>query len=171
MAGTTGGSASGKTHLAAAIGNAVKENGGEVVFVTVPDLLDKLRQSFGSSGSNQYDAIFSAVRDTRLLILDDLSALRMPPPGRAKSCSRSSTIAMSRPGQPSSRFTCMSGIRSTSALPPGLKITSAAICTPSGTRLSQPPGQSKSVGAMSSRSLATPTSPRTNAVIDRPLVI
>ncbi|MBK8021492.1 MAG: ATP-binding protein [Chloroflexi bacterium] len=79
-----GGSASGKTHLAAAIGNAVKENGGEVVFVTVPDLLDKLRQSFGSSGSNQYDAIFSAVRDTRLLILDDLGTQNATPWAREK---------------------------------------------------------------------------------------
>ncbi|MCK6580110.1 MAG: ATP-binding protein [Anaerolineae bacterium] len=79
-----GGSASGKTHLAAAIGNAVKEKEGEVVFVTVPDLLDKLRQSFGSTGSNQYDTIFSAVRDTRLLVLDDLGTQNATPWAREK---------------------------------------------------------------------------------------
>lgn len=65
---------SGKTHIAAAIANAFAEKGGDVVFLTASDLLDKLRRSFGSSGANQYDHIFRTVRDTELLVLDDLGA-------------------------------------------------------------------------------------------------
>lgn len=62
----------GKTHLAAAIANAFHDSGGDVVFLTVPDLLDKMRRSFGAAGASQYDSLFRVVRDTELLVLDDL---------------------------------------------------------------------------------------------------
>ena len=36
----------GKTHLAAAVGNYRLEKGDQVLFITMPDLLDHLRASF-----------------------------------------------------------------------------------------------------------------------------
>jgi DNA replication protein DnaC len=77
----------GKTHLAAAIGNAAAENGTQVVFLTVPDLLDKLRRSYGSASSpgyTPYDRLFNIVRDAELLILDDLGAQNETNWGREK---------------------------------------------------------------------------------------
>jgi DNA replication protein DnaC len=77
----------GKTHLAAAIGNSVVEEGGQVVFLTVPDLLDKLRRSYSSAstpGFTPYDRLFQIVRDAELLILDDLGAQNETNWGREK---------------------------------------------------------------------------------------
>ncbi len=70
----TGGYGCGKTHLAAAIANARIEAGEPVLFVTAPDLLDHLRAAFNPAvaQSESYDARFREVRDTPLLILDDL---------------------------------------------------------------------------------------------------
>lgn len=67
----------GKTHLAAAIGHGVSDAGYKVVFLTVPDLLDKIRRSYSpasSPGAAPYDALIQAVRDADLLVLDDLGA-------------------------------------------------------------------------------------------------
>lgn len=64
----------GKTHLAAAIANARYEMGEEVMFVTVPDLLDYLRQTFDPGSPARFDKRFHAVRSVKLLVLDDLSA-------------------------------------------------------------------------------------------------
>jgi DNA replication protein DnaC len=70
----TGGYGCGKTHLAAAIANAQIEAGNKVLFVTAPDLLDHLRSAFGPSNSEDrdYDLRFDEIRNTPLLILDDL---------------------------------------------------------------------------------------------------
>jgi DNA replication protein DnaC len=70
----TGGYGCGKTHLAAAIANAQIEAGNKVLFVTAPDLLDHLRSAFGPTGGDEesYDTRFDEVRNTPLLILDDL---------------------------------------------------------------------------------------------------
>jgi len=67
-----GGYGCGKTHLAAAIANHCVERGQPVLFITVPDLLDHLRASFGPSGSTPYGARFEEIRTAPILILDDL---------------------------------------------------------------------------------------------------
>ena len=65
---------SGKTHLAVAIANYRLERGESVLFMTVPDLLDHLRSTFAPSSEAQYDEMFERVRNTPLLVLDDLGA-------------------------------------------------------------------------------------------------
>ena len=62
----------GKTHLAAAIANHRIENDLSAIFVVVPDLLDHLRSTFGPSSEASYDDLFDEVRNTAVLILDDL---------------------------------------------------------------------------------------------------
>lgn len=63
----------GKTHLAAAVANAVLRSGGDVFFAVVPDLLDHLRASFAPNrGDLGYDELFENVRSAGLLVLDDL---------------------------------------------------------------------------------------------------
>ncbi len=62
----------GKTHLAAAVGNAFIDQGEAVLFITTPDLLDHLRSSYGPTSEIKYDDLFDRVRNAPLLILDDL---------------------------------------------------------------------------------------------------
>lgn len=62
----------GKTHLAAAIGNALLDQDERVIFVTVPDLLDYLRSAYAPHAEAGYDETFDRLRDARVLILDDL---------------------------------------------------------------------------------------------------
>jgi len=61
----------GKTHLAAAIANQLRESGKEVLFIVVPDLLDHLRASFGPESRVSYDALFEKIKKIQVLILDD----------------------------------------------------------------------------------------------------
>ncbi len=70
----TGGFGVGKTHLAAAIGNAVVDHGQKAMFLLVPDLLDHLRASFAPDSDITYDALFDRLKNTPLLILDDLGS-------------------------------------------------------------------------------------------------
>jgi DNA replication protein DnaC len=65
---------SGKTHLAAAIGNIRLQRGDSVLFITVPDLLDHLRAGFQPSTESPFDEAFERVRNAPVLILDDLGA-------------------------------------------------------------------------------------------------
>ncbi len=65
---------SGKTHLAVAIANYRLAHGDSVLFMTVPDLLDHLRATFGPSSEIEYDELFERVRSAPLLVLDDLGA-------------------------------------------------------------------------------------------------
>lgn len=69
-----GGYGCGKTHLAAAVANAHRErfNQPGVLFVTVADLFDYLRQVMGGANQSLFEQRFRAVRDVPLLILDDL---------------------------------------------------------------------------------------------------
>jgi DNA replication protein DnaC len=67
-----GGYGSGKTHLAAAIANFQQELGNQVLFVTVPDLLDYLRLTFSPGATTSFDRRFQTVRNAPLLILDDV---------------------------------------------------------------------------------------------------
>ncbi len=70
----SGGFGVGKTHLAAAIANEVTGRGDEALFVLVPDLLDHLRASFSPGSEEPYDELFDRLRNTPLLVLDDLGA-------------------------------------------------------------------------------------------------
>jgi DNA replication protein DnaC len=65
--------ACGKTHLAAAIGNHLQEHNRAVIFITVPDLLDYLRETFAPTSRVGFDQRFYEMRNAPLLILDDMS--------------------------------------------------------------------------------------------------
>ncbi|MCI0533796.1 MAG: ATP-binding protein [Verrucomicrobiales bacterium] len=65
-----GGYGTGKTHLAAAIANFAAELGIPTLFLTVPDLLDSLRFTFGDSDTS-YEERLDEIRRAPLLILDD----------------------------------------------------------------------------------------------------
>jgi DNA replication protein DnaC len=67
-----GGYGCGKTHLAAAIANHRLSLGHPVLFVNTPDLLDHLRATYSPAAETSYDQRFDQVRNTPLLILDDL---------------------------------------------------------------------------------------------------
>jgi DNA replication protein DnaC len=67
-----GPSGCGKTHLAAAIANRQIELGNDAFFTVVPDLLDHLRATYTPSSDVTYDELFESVRNTPLLVLDDL---------------------------------------------------------------------------------------------------
>jgi DNA replication protein DnaC len=69
-----GGYGCGKTHLAAAIANARLDLGEPVLFMVVPDLLDHLRTTYNPESEIGYDELFEELRNTPLLILDDLGA-------------------------------------------------------------------------------------------------
>lgn len=69
-----GGTGHGKTRLAAAIGNFCREAGMDVMFVVVPDLLDRLRGSYNPQNPGGFDRLFEQVRAAPLLILDDLGS-------------------------------------------------------------------------------------------------
>jgi DNA replication protein DnaC len=75
----TGVNGCGKTHLAAAIANRALGQGTSVFFAVVPDLLDHLRASFAPGKETPYDELFEQVRNTPLLVLDDLGAQSTSP--------------------------------------------------------------------------------------------
>lgn len=75
----TGSYGTGKTHLAAAIANYRVEHGYPVLFVSVPDLLDHLRASYGPESPVSYDEHFEQVRTIDLLVLDDLGTQNTTP--------------------------------------------------------------------------------------------
>lgn len=66
----TGGYGCGKTHLAAAIANFTVSMGIRTLFITVPDLLDWLRFSYGSEETS-FEERFEEIRTMPLLVLDD----------------------------------------------------------------------------------------------------
>jgi DNA replication protein DnaC len=74
----------GKTHLAAAIGHARIARGQPAIFMVVPDLLDHLRASFSPNSDTTYDELFESLRNTQLLILDDLGTQSATPWAREK---------------------------------------------------------------------------------------
>jgi DNA replication protein DnaC len=80
----TGPYGSGKTHLAAAIGNYQTGLGFPPLMVSVPDLLDHLRATFNPNSSVTLDRRFEEIRTTRLLILDDLGTQSATPWAREK---------------------------------------------------------------------------------------
>jgi DNA replication protein DnaC len=62
----------GKTHLAAAVGNARLQYETAVLFITTPDLLDHLRSTYGADSESGYDEMFDRLRNAPMMILDDL---------------------------------------------------------------------------------------------------
>ncbi len=76
--------ASGKTHLAAAIANYLKDLGDPELFVSVPEFLDHLRATFNPSSQVTFDQRFDEVKTIPVLILDDLSTQQMTPWVREK---------------------------------------------------------------------------------------
>src|SRR5690606_18323778 len=74
----------GKTHLAAAIANSFVNEGGEALFVTVPDLLDHLRAAFAPESHTSYDKRFAEIKSAQLLVLDDLGTESATPWAREK---------------------------------------------------------------------------------------
>jgi DNA replication protein DnaC len=61
----------GKTHLAAAIANQLRQSGKSVMFIVVHDLLDHLRSAFSPESSISYDELFEKVKKAEILVLDD----------------------------------------------------------------------------------------------------
>ena len=70
-----GGFGTGKTHLAAAIRNAISKQNYKVLFMSLPDYVQKLKEEF--SDRNQRHPIFKMAKDAELLVLDDVGANRM----------------------------------------------------------------------------------------------
>jgi DNA replication protein DnaC len=67
-----GQSFSGKTHLAAAIGNYRLLSGGQVILTQVSSLLDYLKATFSPNSDVSFDRRSYEIRTTPLLIVDDL---------------------------------------------------------------------------------------------------
>lgn len=81
----TGPCGTGKTHLAAAIANeTLNVSDQTVMFAVVPDLLDHLRATFDPSEGIAYDQRFSDIRNTYLLVLDDIGTENATPWAREK---------------------------------------------------------------------------------------
>ncbi len=64
----------GKTHLVAAIANARLAMGYPAFFISTPDLLDHLRSAYNPTSEVAYDQFFDQVKNSPLLILDDLGS-------------------------------------------------------------------------------------------------
>ena len=62
----------GKTHLAVAVAGEQIKSGRSGFFAFVPELLDYLRYTFTPESTIRYDRVFEDVKNTPLLILDDL---------------------------------------------------------------------------------------------------
>ncbi|HET7010851.1 MAG TPA: ATP-binding protein [Anaerolineales bacterium] len=75
---------SGKTHLAAAIGNQRSLEGHPIMFVAATEFLNHLRATFSPESQVRYDKRFEEVRKAPLLILDDLGGESSTPWAREK---------------------------------------------------------------------------------------
>jgi DNA replication protein DnaC len=75
---------SGKTHLACAIANFRISKGYPVFYIAVADLLDHLRSTFNPESDINHDELFEKVKNTPLLILDDLDLAVTTPWAKGK---------------------------------------------------------------------------------------
>ncbi len=69
-----GGHGVGKTHLVAAIANQLRARDQPVLFMTAPDLLDRLRATFEPESQDTFQRLFHFIGEVAVLILDDLGA-------------------------------------------------------------------------------------------------
>jgi DNA replication protein DnaC len=74
----------GKTRIAAAIGNYRIDRGEPAVFMVVPELLDHLRAAYSPRSEIGYDELFESLKNTPLLILDELGVETATPWAREK---------------------------------------------------------------------------------------
>ena len=63
----------GKSHLSFSIASELKSRKKKVIFITMPNLLDLIRDSYNSKDSNEMD-ILETCKNVDLLIMDDLGA-------------------------------------------------------------------------------------------------
>lgn len=75
---------SGKTHLAAAIANYQISISRPAFYIEAADLLDHLRATYSNDSSVNYDELFEQIKDTPLLILDDLNSSALTPWAKEK---------------------------------------------------------------------------------------
>lgn len=66
----------GKSHLAAAIYNELRKHEKTSVFITVPELLDRIRATYRTQATENEDEILAAIKKCDLLVLDDIGAER-----------------------------------------------------------------------------------------------
>lgn len=64
----------GKTHLAYSVMNHLTTKGYVVVFISMPDLLDKIKSTFGKGSNESQEQIMKALVTCDLLIIDDIGA-------------------------------------------------------------------------------------------------
>lgn len=64
----------GKSHLAAAVHNHLRKKGKVVVFVSMPDLLKKIKNTFNKGNNESEEQILKALNICDLLIIDDIGA-------------------------------------------------------------------------------------------------
>ena len=74
----------GKTHLAVAAANVLLDQGRDVYFAIVPDLLDHLRYTYSPDSRVTYDEQFDRITQAPILILDDMGAENATPWAREK---------------------------------------------------------------------------------------
>jgi DNA replication protein DnaC len=74
----------GKTRIAAAVGNYRIDRGEPAVFMVVPELLDHLRAAYSPNSEIGYDDLFESLKNTPLLILDELGVETATPWAREK---------------------------------------------------------------------------------------
>lgn len=80
LSGTFG---TGKTHLASAIRNALSKEGYKVLFITLPDYLEKIKKGYGKNGATDMRYIQESyktqelAKSADLLVLDDVGANNM----------------------------------------------------------------------------------------------
>lgn len=67
----------GKTHLVAAVANELDRQGKIVVFISMPDLLEKIKGTFNKDSSESEEQIMRALHACDLLIIDDIGAERV----------------------------------------------------------------------------------------------
>lgn len=64
----------GKSHLAAAVHNQLRKKGKVVVFVSMPELLKRIKATFGNGNNESEQQILKALNICDLLIIDDIGA-------------------------------------------------------------------------------------------------
>lgn len=64
----------GKSHIAISIANAVMEKGYPSIFISVPKLLRKIKDTYNKKSDVSEDELFSVLEGIELLVLDDIGA-------------------------------------------------------------------------------------------------